>query len=160
MFEAGFLGTRAPLFMDLVTVYFALLPLLVGYSIILAAKGNYRAHFKSQAALFLLTMVMVVIFEIGVRLDGGFNAYMGGSTLAYGWVLTYLLVHIAIALFTVVLWGLTIYKSMKVFVQEGPAAVYFVSHRKKAKGLYLAIIVTAICWSILPLLFLPLSSGV
>jgi putative membrane protein len=154
MFEAGFLGTRAPLFMDLVTIYFALLPFLVGYSIVLAVKGRHRAHFKSQAALFLLTMVMVVIFEIGVRLDGGFNAYMNGSNLTYSWVLSYLLVHIAIALFTVVFWGVTIYRSMKVYVKEGPEAEYFVAHKKTGKRLYLAIVVTALMGcSMYPLLF-------
>lgn len=154
MFEAGFLGTRAPLFMDLVTIYFALLPLLVGSAILLAVKGRYRAHFKSQAVLFLLTMVMVVVFEIGVRIGGGFNDYMEGSELSYGWVLSYLLLHIVIALFTVVVWGLTIYKSMKVFVKDGPTAPYFQEHKRKAKLLYLAIVVTSLMGcSMYPILF-------
>ncbi|WP_345975553.1 DUF420 domain-containing protein [Sulfurimonas sp. HSL3-7] len=155
MFEAGFLGTRAPLFMDLVTIYFGLLPFLVGYAIVLAVKGNYRAHFKTQATLFLITMVMVVIFEIGVRFDGGFNSYMQGSDLTYVWVLGYLIVHIIIALITVVAWGITIYKSMKVFVKEGPSSPYFSQHKAKAKWLYLAIVVTSVMGcSMYPILFI------
>lgn len=154
MFEAGFLGTRAPLFMDLVTIYFALLPFLVGSAILLAVKGRYRAHFKSQAVLFLLTMVMVVVFELGVRIGGGFNDYMQGSGLSYGWVLSYLLLHIVIALLTVVVWGVTIYRSMKVFVKEGPASPYFQQHKAKARWLYLGIVVTALMGcSMYPLLF-------
>jgi len=154
MFEAGFLGTRAPLFMDLVTIYFALLPFLVGFAIMLAARGRYRAHFKSQAALFLVTMVMVVVFEAGVRIGGGFNDYMQGSDLSYGWVLSYLLLHIAIALFTVVVWGVTIYRSMKVFVKEGHTAPYFKQHKARAKWLFAGIVVTSLMGcSMYPILF-------
>jgi len=155
MFEAGFLGTRAPLFMDLVTIYFALLPVLVGYAIILAVKEKHRAHFKLQATLFLITMVMVVIFEAGVRIGGGFNDYMEGSELSYGWVLSYLLLHIVIALFTVIAWGLMIYKSMKVYVKEGPTSPYFEQHKRRGKWLYLAIVVTSLMGcSMYPLLFI------
>lgn len=155
MFEAGFLGTRAPLFMDLVTIYFGLLPFLVGYAIALAVKGNYRAHFKTQAVLFLLTMVMVVIFEIGVRMGGGFNEYMQGSELSYGWVLGYLVVHILIALFTVAVWGHTIYKSMKAFVKEGADAPYFSQHKRRGRWLYLGIVITSVMGcSMYPILFI------
>lgn len=155
MFEAGFLGTRAPLFMDLVTIYFALLPFLVGYAIVLAVRGNYRAHFKWQATLFLLTMVMVAIFEIGVRIGGGFNDYMQGSELSYGWVLGYLIVHIVIALITVIAWGVTIYKSMKAYVKEGPSSSYFIQHKSKSKWLYLGIAVTSLMGcSMYPILFI------
>ncbi|MDA3945738.1 MAG: DUF420 domain-containing protein [Helicobacteraceae bacterium] len=154
MFETGFLGTRAPLFMDLVTIYFALLPFLVAYAIVLAAKGRHRSHFKWQAALFLITMVMVVIFEAGVRLGGGFNDFMQGSALSYNGVLVYLIVHIIIALITVVAWGLTIYKSMKVYVQEGPSSPYFVQHKQKARWLFMGIVVTALMGcSMYPILY-------
>lgn len=154
MFEAGFLGTRAPLYMDLVTIFFGLLPFLVGYAIYLAVKGQHRAHFKWQATLFLITMVMVVVFEAGVRFDGGFNDFMQGSELSYGGVLSYLIVHIIIALITVVVWGLTIYKSMKVYVKDGPTAPYFAQHRQKARWLYLGIVVTSLMGcSMYPILF-------
>ena len=154
MFEAGFLGTRAPLFMDLVTIYFALLPFLVGYAIYLAVQGKHRAHFKWQATLFLITMVMVVIFEGGVRFGSGFNDFMQESNLSYGVVLSYLLLHIAIALVTVVIWGLTIYTSMKVYVREGHTSPYFAKHKQKARWLYLGIVITSLMGcSMYPILF-------
>ena len=117
MFETGFLGTRAPLFMDLVTIYFALLPFLVAFSIYFVIKKRYSLHFRSQMFIFVLSMVMVVIFEIGVRVDGGFNAYMQESSLSYNGVLVYLVVHILIALLTVVAWGITIYSSYKAIIK-------------------------------------------
>jgi putative membrane protein len=107
MFEAGFLGTRAPFFMDMVTIYFALLPFLVAFSIYMAITKRYALHFRFQMSTFILTMVMVVIFEIGVRVDGGFNAYMQESSLSYNAVFVYLIIHILFALLTVVAWGIT-----------------------------------------------------
>jgi hypothetical protein len=33
MFEAGFLGTHAPAYMDVITLYFALLPFMLGVGV-------------------------------------------------------------------------------------------------------------------------------
>ena len=51
MFQPGFLGTRAPFFMDFVTIIVTLLPLLVGFAILLAKKKMFKLHIASQ--LFL-----------------------------------------------------------------------------------------------------------
>ena len=155
MFEAGFLGTRAPLYMDMVTIFFGLLPFLVGFSILLVIKKKYRAHFQSQGLLFILTMVMVVVFETGVRLDGGFNHYMQGSSLSYTAVFTFLIVHIIIALITVVVWGATIYNAMRIYVKEGPRASYFIKHQKHGRWLFIGITLTATMGvSLYPMLFI------
>jgi len=155
MFTAGFLGTRAPLFMDVVTIYFALLPILVAFSVYLAVKKQYTLHFKSQMFIFVLSMVMVVVFEIGVRIDGGFNAYMQESSLSFGWVLLYLVIHILFALLTVVAWGITIYSSYKAFRLEGASSPYFAEHRKRARWVFLAIFITSLMGcSMYPILFI------
>jgi len=155
MFEAGFLGTRAPFFMDVITIFFALMPFLVAASIYLAVKKRYVLHFQSQMAIFIMTMVMVVIFEIGVRVDGGFNAYMQESSLPYGGVLVYLVIHILIALLMVVGWGITIYSSYKAFREEGISSTYFKEHKKRARWVFLAIIITSIMGtSMYPILFI------
>ncbi len=155
MFETGFLGTRAPLFMDMITIFFALMPFLVAISIYFAIKGKYLLHFRSQMATFMLSMFMVVVFEIGVRIDGGFNAYMQESTLSYNAVLIYLVIHILFALVTVVAWGITIYSSYKAFRQEGAVASYFKEHKKRARWVFLAIIINSIMGvSMYPILFI------
>lgn len=155
MFEAGFLGTRAPFFMDMVTIYFALLPFLVAFSIYMAITKRYALHFRFQMSTFILTMVMVVIFEIGVRVDGGFNAYMQESSLSYNAVFVYLIIHILFALLTVVAWGITIYSSYKAFREEGIASSYFKEHKKRARWVFLAIIITSIMGtSMYPILFI------
>ena len=155
MFEVGFVGTRAPLFMDVVTIFSALTPFLVGYSIFLAVKGKYRLHLQTQLAVFILAMVMVVVFEIGVRIDGGFNAYMHESSWSYNAVLVYLVGHILFALLTVVAWGITIYSAYKVYREEGWISPYFKLHRKRARWVFLAICINSLMGvSLYPILFI------
>ena len=155
MFELGFLGTRAPLFMDILTLYFALVPFLVAGSIILAAKKKLLLHSYSQMAIFIMTLVMVVFFEIGVRVDGGFNAYMHESALSYGAVLAYLIFHILFALVSMIAWGITIYSAYKAYRTEGMGSSYFKVHRKRARWVFLAIVINSILGvSMYPLLFI------
>ena len=155
MFEIGFLGTRAPLFMDVVTLFFGLIPFLVGGSIYLAVRGRYRVHFQTQVAIFIATLVMVVVFEIGVRVDGGFNAYMQESALSYGGALAYLVVHILFAIVTMVAWGITIYSSVKAYRSEGAASPYFRLHKKRARWVFLAITINSILGILMyPILFI------
>lgn len=155
MFEIGFLGTRAPLFMDVVTLFFMVVPFLVAYSVYMAIKRRYRAHFILQLFTFAMSMIMVVVFEIGVRIEGGFNAYMQESTLSYSAVLIYLIVHILFALLTVVAWGITIYSSLKAYREEGYQATYFKKHKKRARWVFLAIVINAILGTMMyPILFI------
>jgi len=155
MFEVGFLGTRAPLFMDVVTIFFALTPFLVGYSIFLAIQGKYKLHLQTQLSVFILAMAMVVVFEVGMRIDGGFNAYMKESSWSYNAVLIYLVTHIIFALLTVVAWGITIYSAYKIYREEGCSSPYFKLHRKRARWVFLAIIINSIMGaSLYPILFI------
>ena len=104
LFSKGFLGTSAPFYLDFATVYFALLPFLLAFSIYLATKKEYKKHFISQAIILGVTLVVVVIFEIGVRIDGGFLEYSKNSNISYDFLLTFLIIHILIAIFAVGGW--------------------------------------------------------
>ena len=72
-FSKGFLGTDAPLYMDIATIYFAILPFLLAFSIFYAVKKQYKKHFISQFIILSTTLYIVVLFEIGLRISGGFN---------------------------------------------------------------------------------------
>ena len=113
MFENGFLGTRAPLFMDFVTIIVAFLPLLVALAILLAKNKKYKAHGLAQTILFIISIIVVSYFEYGVRLAGGFKNFMDGSGVDYSYALIVLIVHIIIATSTLVLWIMTMYKAVK-----------------------------------------------
>ena len=115
MFELGFLGTKAAMYMDIVTIYFGLVPFMLMFSIIQAIKKKYQSHYKMQLFTFILTILMVIIFEVGVRLDGGLNAFMKTSTVDYNFMAILMVIHIIIAVVTVVLWSIILYGAIKKF---------------------------------------------
>ena len=113
MFQPGFLGTRSPFFMDIVTLIVALLPLLVGGAIFLAQKKLHKFHAIAQAIIFFVSVVVVVYFEYGVRLGGGFNLFMADSGVSANYALFVLLMHIAIAIVTLIIWAKTLFTAKK-----------------------------------------------
>ena len=104
MFQSGFLGTRAPFFMDFVTIMVALLPLLVLGAISMAKVKSYKLHASSQTIIFIISVIVVGYFEFGVRLGGGFNAFMEGSNTSHTYALWVLIFHIIIAVVTLIIW--------------------------------------------------------
>jgi len=111
MFAEGFLGTKAPFFMDLVTLVVALLPFAIYLGILFARRGFYEFHRWYQWILFLLSFAVVVWFEYGVRVGGGFERYAAQSTLPSWILLGVLLLHIFIATFTMVWWVRTLLRA-------------------------------------------------
>jgi putative membrane protein len=108
MFQPGFLGTRAPFFMDFVTLIVTLLPLLIALVILLAKKGMIRLHVVLQLFLFLFSVIIVSYFEYGVRVDGGFKAFVKESSLSESFIFWFLMLHILISIVTLVWWSRTI----------------------------------------------------
>lgn len=135
MFQAGFLGTRAPLFMDFVTIIVAILPLLVMGAISLAVKKQYKAHAISQIVIYIVSLVVVAYFEVGVRVGGGFDVLMQGSTVSHSYAFIVLLVHILIAVATLIVWSLTILRTKKHLQQN--------KHKKIAKMAFVGITLTS-----------------
>jgi len=105
MFEAGFLGTRAPFFMDFVTLIVALLPFLMMFIITLAIKKSYKAHAIGQIGLFIISIIVLMYFELGVRMGGGFEAFMEGSSVSHNYAFIVLVIHILISTATLLVWG-------------------------------------------------------
>lgn len=142
-FEPGFLGTKAAMYMDVVTLYFALLPLLLLFSIRFAVKGDYEKHFRSQIAVLALTVVMVIAFEVGVRLSGGFIGEI--MTGEYGMLLiAYLVLHILIALAAVGGWIYLIIASMLAYRREGRDSLFFRRHKRMGQGIFAALTLTSL----------------
>ena len=143
-FEPGFLGTRAAMYMDVVTVYFALLPFLVALSIRFAVQGQYVKHYKSQLFTLILTLAIVVVFEIGVRIGGGFFEYVKESNVNYGFMVAFLIVHILVAIVTVAAWLFLVYSARKEYVEEGPSSSYFSEHKKMGRLVFIGISLTSL----------------
>lgn len=141
-FEPGFLGTKALMYMDIVTLYFAVLPFLLAFSVYQAIRGNIKFHYQSQFVILAVTIIMVLIFEIGVRLTGGFAEYAEQSTISYDFLLLFLVIHILIALMAVGGWIYLIissYKSYQNNVLENSS-----KHQKMGKWIFAALTLTSI----------------
>lgn len=104
MFQAGFLGTKAPFFMDFVLIIVALLPFLLVVAISFAMRGKYRLHEISQKIIFAVSVLVVGYFEYGVRLGGGYDGFVKDTTVSHDYSLIVLILHIIIAVVSFVLW--------------------------------------------------------
>jgi len=136
MFETGFLGTRAPFFMDLVTVIVALLPLLVGAAIFLAKMKKYKLHSYAQIFIFAFSVIVLVYFEIGVRVGGGFDTFVGESSVAHNYAFFVLILHITIAVITLIIWSTTLIKAKKLLALG--------IHKKLGRISFVAIVLTTL----------------
>ena len=142
IFQSGFLGTRAPLFMDIVSVIVAVLPFLIFGAIGLAKKRNYKAHESVQKLLFVVTVIVVAFFEIGVRLAGGYKNLMEGSSVEHNYFIYVLIFHIIIAVSTLVIWMITLYRARHYTGKKALPGLYSGAHKKDGQRTFIGIILT------------------
>lgn len=108
----------APLYMNIVTIYFAILPFALSFSIYQAITKKYKLHFLSQIVIFTITIIVVIYFEIMLRLSGGFIHYMKFVDISYTFMLIYLIVHVLIAILGIILWAYLLYSTIKDFQEK------------------------------------------
>lgn len=144
MFEAGFLGTRAPLFMDIVTVIVALLPFLILGAVSLARRKLYNLHATVQKTLFIVSVIVVAYFEYGVRSVGGFDTFMEGSSTPKGYAFWVLIFHISIAVVTLVLWIITLLRAKRYRRVNALPGMYTISHKKAGIRTFIGILMTSV----------------
>ena len=143
MFQTGFLGTRAPFFMDFVTLIVAFLPLLVLGAISLAKIKSYKLHAFTQTLIFIFSVIVVGYFEYGVRLGGGFDAFMEKSSISHSYALWVLVVHIIIAVLTLGIWISTMYSSMKDSNNNNLPGRASLAHKKAGIRTFIGIFLTS-----------------
>ena len=143
MFAEGFLGTRAPFFMDFVTLIVALLPLLVYGSILLAKKKLYKMHALTQNIIFIVSVIVVGYFEYGVRVGGGFDAFMEGSGVSYTYSSIVLGLHILIAVVALLYWSATIFKANSQYINGLLPGERSPAHKLLALKTFLGIVFTS-----------------
>jgi len=142
IFQSGFLGTRAPLFMDIVSVIVALLPFLIFGAIGLAKNRKYRAHESVQKLLFVVTVIVVAFFEFGVRVAGGYKNLMEGSSVEHNYFIYVLIFHIIISVLTLILWMRTLYNARRSKGQGTLPGIHSTSHKKEGQRTFIGIILT------------------
>jgi len=143
MLQAGFLGTRAPFFMDFVMIMVALLPLLVLAAVTMAKVKSYKLHAFTQSLIFILSVIVLSYFEYGVRAGGGFKNFMKGSHVAHNYALYVLVFHIVIAIISLILWMITLWKARQATKAETLPGSASLAHKKAGQLTFISIWLTA-----------------
>ena len=142
MFQEGFLGTRAPFFMDFVTIIVALLPFLVLLAIGMAKRKSYKLHAQTQTLIFVVSIIVVGYFEYGVRLGGGFNSFMQESHTSHNYALWVLIIHIIIAVLSLFFWTKTLLEAKKSNKNQKLPGSFSISHKKAGIYTFIGIFLT------------------
>jgi hypothetical protein len=106
----GFLGTRAPLMVDVVFLsMFAVVAVLLWSIYQVKARRRYSIHKWTQLMLGIILLVVVILFEIDIRLHGWQEraaGKIGGHPEPV--VIWSLYLHLVFAVSSTVLWPITI----------------------------------------------------
>jgi len=144
MFQPGFLGTRAPFFMDFVMIMVALLPLLIMVAISFAKKKNYETHAKTQSILFVVAVIVVSYFEFGVRIGGGYKGFAEGSSVSHNYIFYVLIFHIIVSVIGFIIWTHTLVTARKGSRKHTLPGIYSAAHKKAGIRAFIWIVLTAL----------------
>ena len=131
MFPPGFLGTRADMLIDIVTLSFiVILPLLIVSWRLARVQRNYRQHRNLQLALGITLTIVVAIFEYDLAASGGIFELTRDSAFAGTAVLNgTIYVHTAFAIVTAVVWVALIALSLIRFPNPPAPGAFSRTHR-------------------------------
>lgn len=106
----GFLGTRAPLMIDVLCLAMIGVVLVLAWSVYqVKIRRRYQLHKWTQITLGAVLLIVVILFEIDIRLHGWEERAangIGGRPAPI--VSSALYVHLIFAISTVILWPITI----------------------------------------------------
>jgi len=133
----GFLGYDASFMLDVVVcALVAVVPVLI-WGVSEAKRGRFLRHRNIQLALAAVLLVTVLLFELDMRLQGGWenivnhdpaNPRLAGEALAQVEKLLY--VHLFFAVSTPFLWGTTIWLALKRFPNPPRPGAHSALHKK------------------------------
>jgi len=134
---------RGTLIIDLVAVALvAILPLFSFSLYVIKYRQNYQLHKRLQIFISATLAIIILFFEIEMRFFGWRHL---AEESAYFDTLLYplLMVHLVVAITTVTIWSLTMYRALKFFSKPPSPGAHSVGHKRMAKvaaiGLYLTI---------------------
>jgi uncharacterized membrane protein YozB (DUF420 family) len=113
----GFLGTRAPLILDVLCLAMLGVLVVLAWSVYqVKFRRRYNLHKWTQITLAAILLTVVVLFEIDIRLHGWEEraaGELGGRASAAAARALY--VHLVFAVTTVILWPITIALALRNF---------------------------------------------
>ena len=102
--NAGFLGTRADVFVDTAIVFLVIAPFAMAYALRLAAQRRHLDHRNLQLGLLLTAIVAVLLLEGSLRFGGAAEAYAASALYDSTAIRVTFLVHLAVAVPTFIAW--------------------------------------------------------
>lgn len=131
----GFLGTRASLMLDVIVCSLVLVVPTILYSLYLVRyRKNYELHRKIQIALVSVLVLVVILFEVDMRLQGGFWELAKDSSYVDTVFLRNLLyVHLFFSISNAVLWPVTLLTAIKYFPRPASPAAFSPKHKLLAR---------------------------
>ena len=131
MLPQGFLGTRADILVDIVVVSLAVILPLLGLALWWVQRGEYRRHRNLMVTLGATLAIVVTLFEIDIRLAGGFFVLAAESSYAGTALLTAsVYIHLVLAVSTALLWAVLIVTSLRRFPSPPEPGEYSMSHKR------------------------------
>jgi putative membrane protein len=115
--------------MDIAIVLFTVLPLLLGFAIRFAKRRRYLAHRNLQTATLLLILILIVLFELNIRLSGGTSTFLAKSSVNPHFLRVFLRFHIVVATITAIVWTTLVVRSWRRFRRELPGS-FSRAHRR------------------------------
>lgn len=149
IFQKGFLGTQAPFFMDVVFLFFSFLPFLMLITIIFAINKRYKLHMISQGVVLAITTIVVLFFEVTIRLYGGFVEFIDEGFKNYELFILFLVVHILIALASYAGWVYLFIKAYKDYKKNGFYIIKNSNHQKIGKYIFIFMSISCIMGGII-----------
>lgn len=113
----GFLGTRASLMLDILVLAMLAVVVILSWSIYqVKFRRRYQLHKWTQVTLGATVLVVVVLFEIDIRINGWelrAAGIEGGRAPTIVWYALY--VHLVFAISSLILWPVTIVLALRNF---------------------------------------------
>jgi hypothetical protein len=131
----GFLGTRASLMLDILALSMAAVVLILTWSVYqVKFRRRYRLHKWTQITLGVVVLVVVILFEIDVRLHGWQSraAGDGGRPEAIVWYALY--VHLLFAITSIILCPVTLFLAVRNFQNPPMPSVHTRIHVPLARA--------------------------
>jgi len=128
----GFLGSRAPLVLDLLFLAMFGVVLVLAWSIYqVKYRHRYELHKRVQVILGVVLFVAVSIFEIDIQMHGWEDRATGvkGGTVT-PWVSTALYVHLTFAVSSVLLWPVVIVRGLRNYPDPPRPDMHSIWHKR------------------------------
>ncbi len=146
---SGFLPARGSWMLDLVVLAMVLVVVVLSWSLyVVRYQQNYQLHKRIQLTLGIVLLIAVTAFEIDMRFITDWRSLAEPSPYfsREGWSLAWgaLLIHLACALPTTLLWIAVIVAALRHFPSPPSPSPHSVTHRRWGKIAAIGMYATAV----------------